>query len=115
APSIDAQTGRIVMRAEVDNRDNVLLPGQFVRVELALQTFDDVVLINPTTVSQGPDGPQVYVVNGTEQAQARPVTLGPKINGKQVILDGLSAGDKLIVNGHVAVRDGAPVMITNGQ
>ena len=115
APSIDAQTGRIVMRAEVDNRGNVLLPGQFVRVELALQTFDDVVLINPTTVSQGPDGPQVYVVNGTEQAQARPVTLGPKVNGKQVILDGLSAGDKLIVNGHVAVRDGAPVMITNGQ
>src|SRR5690554_3854282 len=115
APSIDAQTGRIVMRAEVDNRGNVLLPGQFVRVELALQTFDDVVLINPTTVSQGPDGPQVYVVNGTEQAQARPVTLGPKVNGKQVILDGLSAGDKLIVNGHVAVRDGAPIMITNGQ
>lgn len=115
APSIDAQTGRIVMRAEVDNRGNVLLPGQFVRVELALQTFDDVVLINPTAVSQGPDGPQVYVVNGTEQAQARPVTLGPKVNGKQVVLDGLSAGDKLIVNGHVAVRDGAPVMITNGQ
>ncbi|MCH8500398.1 MAG: efflux RND transporter periplasmic adaptor subunit [Aliidiomarina sp.] len=115
APSIDAQTGRIVMRAEVDNREKILLPGQFVRVELALQTFDNIVLIDPTTVSQGQDGPQVYVVNGTEQAQARPVTLGPKVNGKQVILNGLSAGDKLIVNGHVAVRDGAPVMITNGQ
>lgn len=115
APSVDAHTGRIVMRAEVDNRDGKLLPGQFVRVELALQSFDDVVLIDPTTVSQGPNGPQVYVVNGTEQAQARPVKLGPKVNGKQVILDGLSAGDKLIINGHVAVRDGAPVMITNGQ
>lgn len=115
APSVDAQTGRVVMRAEVDNTSAALLPGQFVRVELALQAFDDIVLIDPTTVSQGPEGPQVYVVNGTDQAQARPVTLGPKVNGKQVVLDGLSAGDKLIVNGHVAVRDGAPVMITNGQ
>ena len=74
--SVDTQTGRVVMRAEVDNTNAELLPGQFVRVELALQAFDDVVLIDPTTVSQGPDGPQVYVVNGTEQAQARPSNIG---------------------------------------
>jgi len=40
------------------------------------------------------------------------VELGPVIDGKQVILSGLDDGDQLVVNGHVALGDGAPVDVS---
>jgi len=108
---IDPMTGSVQMRAQVPNPDGELIPGQFVRVRLALQTFDDVFLIDPRAVSEGPQGPQVFTVSD-DTAEARVVELGPVIDGKQVILSGLDEGDQLVVNGHVALGDGAPVDVT---
>lgn len=113
---VDARTGSVTVRAEFPNPDGQLLPGQFVRVRLALNKFEDVFLIDPTAVSEGPNGAQVFTINGEDKADARPVRLGPIIDGKQVILDGLAPGDRLVVNGHVALRDGAQTVVAaNGQ
>lgn len=109
---INPNTSRIAMRGVFQNPDRVLSSGEFVRVIVTLKTYDQAVLVPPSVLSQGPQGPQVYVVaNGA--AQARPVTLGPLVGERQIILAGLAEGEQLIINGHVAVRDGAPVHVTN--
>lgn len=109
---IDAMTGGVQMRAQFPNPDGDLIPGQFVRVRLALESFDSVFLIEPSAVGEGPEGPQVFVVED-DTAHARQVELGPIVEGKQVILDGLSEGEQLVINGQVALGDGAPVSVTS--
>lgn len=107
---IDTMTGSVQMRAEFPNPDGDLIPGEFVRVRLALDQFDEVFLIDPSAVGEGPEGPQVFIVE-EDTARARPVGLGPVIDGKQVILSGLDEGDQLVVNGQVALGDGASVSL----
>lgn len=84
------------------------MPGQFVRVRVLVQELDDVFLIPQEGVGQGPEGPRVFVVE-EEQAQARNVELGPIVDGRQVVLSGLEAGDRIIVSGLVNLQDGMPV------
>lgn len=111
---IDPRTDSIHMRAVFPNPEGELLPGQFVRLQLPLRAFRDVVLIDPKAVSEGPTGPQVFTVgdnaaSGEQTTRARPVELGPVISGRQVVLTGLSAGDQLVVNGQVSLRPGVAV------
>ncbi|SFC48754.1 membrane fusion protein, multidrug efflux system [Marinospirillum celere] len=111
--SIDARTGSVSARAVFPNPEGVLIPGQFVRVSLVLQTFEDAVVIPQTAVIEGSQGTQVFVLAEDNKAEARAVELGPVTNGKQVILSGLQAGEQLIINGQVALHDGAAVQVTN--
>jgi len=110
---INSSTSRIAMRAVFKNPDLVLSSGEFVRVVVTLEKYSHAVTVHPSVLSQGPNGPQVYVVNDQSVAEARAVTLGPIVAEGQIILSGLAEGESLIVNGHVAVRNGAPVQVTN--
>jgi membrane fusion protein (multidrug efflux system) len=53
----------------------------------------------------------VFVVGEGSVAQARVVTLGPVVAAGQVVVDGLAAGERVVVNGQVALRDGAAVNV----
>ncbi|WP_460312872.1 efflux RND transporter periplasmic adaptor subunit [Aliiglaciecola aliphaticivorans] len=108
ANRVDEESASIVMRAEFTNPDNLLIPGQLIRVRVLLGHYDEAFLIDPTAVSQGANGPFVYVVN-KDKAESRQVELGPEIDGKQVIIDGLVDGDQLVINGHVSLTDGTSV------
>lgn len=108
ANRVNEESASVVMRAEFTNPDNLLIPGQLIRVRVLLGHYDEAFLIDPTAVSQGTDGPFVYVVNN-DKAEQRQVELGPEIDGKQVITDGLVEGEKLVINGLVALSDGATV------
>lgn len=114
--SIDPRTDSIQMRAVFPNPEGDLLPGQFVRLQLPLRTFTNVVLIEPKAVTEGPAGPQVFTVENAEAAdtgtaRSRPVQLGPVIEGLQIVTTGLAAGDQLVVNGQVSLRPGSSVQV----
>jgi membrane fusion protein, multidrug efflux system len=109
ASTVDPHTGSVMVRAVFPNPDGKLNPGALARVRLAVTRLDGVYRVDAAAVSQGAGGPVVFVVDGVETARARPVELGPVLNGEQVILDGLEDGDRVIVNGQVALRDGARV------
>ena len=111
--SIDPRTGTVSARAIFSNPEGELVPGQFVRISLTLQKLNDIVLIDQTAVSDGPQGPQVFIIQDDNKAKATPVELGPVVDGQQVILSGLQPGDQLVVNGQVALHEGADVQITN--
>lgn len=109
ASTADSATGNVMVRAVFPNPDHVLQPGARVRVRLVVRQLEDALLVDETALAQGTSGPVVYVVSEEGTARSRAVQPGPRVNGRQVILEGLSAGDRVIVNGQVAVRDGAPV------
>lgn len=109
ASTVDARTGSFNVRAEFPNPDGRLAPGALARVRVPVERMESVHLVESTAVSQGPAGPMVFVVEGENTARARPIKLGPTIEGRQVVLSGLADGDRVVVNGQVALRDGAKV------
>lgn len=112
--SIDPRTGSVSARAVFPNPDGVLVPGQFVRVRVMMQTLPVAFVIPAEAVGQGPEGPQVFVVEAG-QARVRPVVLGPVTADGQVILSGLSAGEQLVISGQIMLGEGAPVTVLNSD
>jgi membrane fusion protein, multidrug efflux system len=107
---IDPLTGTVTARAIFANPDRQLVPGQLVRIRLLLQRLDGVFLIPPAAVGSDRNGQRVFVVGEDDTVQLRPVELGPVVAGRQVILSGLAAGDRLVINGQVALGPGLAVM-----
>lgn len=111
ASTIDPQTGTVSARAIFDNPDDLLIPGQFVRVQVLLQTLDDIILIPESAVVQGPEGASVFVVDENNSVHFQPITLGSVTAEGQIVLAGLNAKDTVVINGQVGLRPDMPVNI----
>ena len=97
--SVDPSTGQITLRAELPNPKGLLLPGLYVRVRLAQAEVDGAVWLPQQAVARGATGASVLVVADDGSVSARPVKLGPAQDGKALVLGGLKAGEKVIVDG----------------
>src|SRR5690554_981712 len=115
ASTLDPRTGSVSARAVFPNPDHLVVPGQFVRVRVELQSFEGVITVPEKSVGQGPEGPVVFVVDDEGKARVRLVELGPVSDGRQILLSGLQAGDRFIVEGLSNLRDGAPVNVVNAS
>ncbi|MBO9829058.1 efflux RND transporter periplasmic adaptor subunit [Xanthomonas sp. A2111] len=92
-------TGTIHVRALLDNADRRFTPGLFARVRLLGSGRFDAVLIDDRAVLTDQDRKYVYVVDKDGKAQRRDVQLGRSAEGLRIVQSGLSAGDKVIVDG----------------
>ncbi|WP_166839235.1 efflux RND transporter periplasmic adaptor subunit [Rheinheimera pleomorphica] len=101
---IDAQTGTIRLRASFANSDNQLLPGLYAKLRLAGSASYDGVLIDEKAIGTDLNNKFVLVVNDTNQLEYRAVELGEKLDGLRIINKGLSAVDRIVVNGLQRVR-----------
>lgn len=108
---IDSGTGSVDLRAELANADGALLPGQFVRVRLVGIERPDAILVPQRAVQQGAQGKFVYVVGADDTAEARPVEVGDWLGSDWIVESGLSAGERVIVDGTVKVQPGAKVAV----
>ncbi|MDH5834325.1 MdtA/MuxA family multidrug efflux RND transporter periplasmic adaptor subunit [Luteimonas kalidii] len=107
---IDTETGTLRLRALFANDDDGLFPNQFVNVRL--QLGDDETLVIPDAAVQfGGDGTYVYVVNDDNTAAVRPVVLGAGSGGRVAVLDGIAAGDRVVLEGIDRLREGAEVEV----
>ncbi|WP_407075010.1 efflux RND transporter periplasmic adaptor subunit [Roseateles sp.] len=104
--SVDASTGQITLRAELPNPQGTLLPGLYVRVRLAQAEVTDGIWLPQQAVSRGAQGDTVLVVGEDGSVTARPVKLGPPRTGQSLVLSGLKAGEKVIVDGLQKARAG---------
>ena len=109
AQRVDLQTGTIEARAIFPNPDGALIPGQFVRIVIKGVTLQDAIVIPSQAINQGPQGPSVFVVGENNAAQAKLVRLGQEVAGGLVVQNGLKSGERVIVEGVIRVRPGAPV------
>jgi membrane fusion protein (multidrug efflux system) len=78
-------------------------------VRIRGNTLPDTIVIPKEAVSQGPQGPSVFIVRENDVAEARPIKLGPELAGGWVVREGLKGGERVIVDGIIRVRPGAAV------
>ena len=109
ASRIDPVLGTQQLRATFDNTDQSLLPGQFVRARVITGEHPGVFLVPQVAVQTSDLGKSVYVVNEKNEVTVRPVVAGKWIGTDWVILDGLKAGDRVIVDNIIKLRPGALV------
>lgn len=107
---IDPTLGTQQFRAEFENGDSKLLPGQFVRVRLLTGMRDGVYLVPQSAVIQSDQTRLVMVAGPDNKVAPRPVQAGDWYGKDWVILGGLQPGDKVIVDNLMKLRPGAPVM-----
>ena len=106
---VDPQTGTIRARAIFDNKDGVLLPGQFVRMTIDLGLRKNAIVVPPRAIVQSQADRMVMVVDADNKVIPRPVKLGPVVTDGVLIDSGLNAGDRYIVEGLMKARPGAVV------
>lgn len=111
--NIDSATGTITLRAVFDNPDRQLIPGQFVRVRLVLQRYENQITVPTQAVGADAQGPQVYVVQDNATVEKRAVELGAIIDDRQIITEGLQPGERVVVNGQVGLMPGMAVKMSN--
>ena len=109
ATAIDARLGTQQLRAEFDNANEQLLPGQFVKVSIGAGQRDNVFLVPQAAVIQTEKTNLVFVVDADGKAQARTVQTGDWIGADWAITSGLNAGDRVIVDNLLKVRPGIAV------
>jgi membrane fusion protein (multidrug efflux system) len=110
ASQIDPTLGTQQFRAEFDNSEGKLLPGQFVRVRLLTGMREGVFLVPQSAVVQMEQGRLVMIAGPDNKVAPRPIQAGDWYGKDWVILGGLQAGDKVIVDNLMKLRPGAPVM-----
>ncbi len=118
---IDPQTGTASVRASIPNpllqsgsrkADHLLKPGQFVRGKIVGWQRPNTIAVPQKAVVQSAVGSFVYVLDKDNKAEVRPVKLGSWSGTDWIVLDGLAAGDRVVVDGVMKVVPGAPVKTT---
>ena len=107
--AVDPNTGAVSMRAEFPNPRRELLPGMFVRVRFAQAKADQLITLPQRAVQMTPNGASVLVVDKEGKVAPRPVKLGGMSGATWTVLSGLSAGEQVIVEGHMKARPGSTV------
>ena len=109
APSVDQSTDTVVARAVFPNPDRVLIPGQFVTVVVRQKLSVSKHVLPQAAIQQDSQGYFVLVIDRENKVELRRVTAGRQIDTDWVIEDGLTSGERVIVQGIQKVRPGMTV------
>lgn len=108
---IDTTTGTLKFKGLFENRDLALFPNQFVNVRLLADTLRQVTLAPAAAIQFGNDGTFAYVVNEQSTVNVRKLKVGASDGEHSVILEGLKAGERLVLEGTDRLREGTKVEV----
>ncbi len=106
---IDIATGTLKFKGTFQNSDHALFPNQFVNVRLLADTLKQVVLAPAAAIQFGNDGTFAYVVNAENTINVRKLKVGASDGENTVIVEGLAAGERLVLEGTDRLREGTKV------
>jgi multidrug efflux system membrane fusion protein len=106
---IDPASGTIRARAVFENTDHILLPGMSVTVHMGANGDERYILVPERAIGTDQDRKFVYVAGEDGVVAYREIEVGESVNGSRVVLSGLSAGDKVIVEGIMKIQPGMTV------
>jgi membrane fusion protein, multidrug efflux system len=109
--AVQSGTGTVNLRATIQNADHHFWPGQFVNVQLILSVTHSAVLIPNQATQTSQKGPYVYVVKPDDTVEFRTVTLGQREDDNVVVMSGVTAGERVVLTGQLAVTPGAKVRV----
>ncbi len=106
---IDAASGTLRLKARLDNPDQALWPGQTVDVRLILGDRAGALVVPESAVQRGAEGLFVYVVNPDGRVRLQAVRTAVVQDGLAVVDDGLSAGQRVVIDGQYKLRPGLKI------
>jgi len=106
---VDQATGTITARAQIDNHDYSLLPGQYARIRLHLRDDPDALMVPQAALGSGQLGKYLYVVGKDNVVEQRIVSLGAAYQGLVTIEKGVAEGDQVIDGNLQKIGPGMPV------
>jgi membrane fusion protein (multidrug efflux system) len=113
-PQVDANSRLVSVRAAVDNSEGRLLPGQFLRVRVALPPEEGVIAVPQTSVISSLYGDSIYVIreaDGVLTVEQVFVRLGRRAGGLIEVTEGLADGDQIVTSGQNRLSNAAKVVI----
>ncbi|MGH7087400.1 MAG: MdtA/MuxA family multidrug efflux RND transporter periplasmic adaptor subunit [Stellaceae bacterium] len=113
--AIDPATGTVKLRADFPNPGELLFPNQFVNAHLLIDTLKDATVIPAAAVQRGQPGTFVYLIKPDDTVTVRKVTLGPQQGESVAVTQGLSPGDKIVLDGADKLKEGAKIALRQEQ
>ena len=109
-------TGTVALRAIIENPNNSLLAGMYVRAKISMPEARDYLVVKQSTVVRSQSGlPSVFIVDDNNQVVKKSVVLGNEVDNGWVVKEGLEAGDKVIINNFSKVKNGLTVIVDNAS
>ncbi|MEO1113715.1 MAG: efflux RND transporter periplasmic adaptor subunit [Pseudomonadota bacterium] len=112
---VETATDTVELRAQFENKDALLIPGQVVTVTFQDPDANDVVVVPQTAIQLDAKGHFVFVLGKDDTVERRDVTLGDQVGRDWVVQSGLKAGDPVVIQGLQKIHEGAKVKPTETQ
>jgi len=109
--TITAQTGTVLLKTRVSNKNEILWPGQFTNVRIVLKIEPEAVVVPEAAVQPGQAGSYVYLIDSNSKVQVQPVQISRQIGNEVVIAAGIKSGDQVITEIPQALEQGATVRL----
>lgn len=113
--TVDPQTGTMKAEASFPNPGSYLRPGQFARLRVAVAERENAILVPQRAIQEMQGAKTVLVVDEKNIVSVRTIKIGDKAEKNVVVLDGLSGGEMVIVEGMQKVRPGSLVSPSTGE
>ena len=108
--AVEESTGSVTLRALFPNPDGDLLPGMFVRAKLPEGERSEAILVPQKGIARDSTGQATaMVINDNDQVERRNVTTERAVGNRWLIAEGLSGGDRLVVEGLQKIQPGMTV------
>lgn len=109
---INAQTATMAVYAQTDNKDNKLIPGNYVNVTVSMDKFRPMILVPQTAISQDATGQYVMTVNDQGAVVQKYVKIGDVVGDQYVVISGLNDGDRVVTIGQQKLQNGQQVNVS---
>ena len=114
SPNVDLQTGTVGVRAIIDNPEQQLLSGMYVKIHVPYRYVSNALLIPETSIGTNQTGRFVYILGTDNRVELNPVTVGVlEPDGMREIVSGIRPGDRYIVDALMSVRPGMQIKPKN--
>jgi multidrug efflux system membrane fusion protein len=111
--TVDQTTGTFKLKAEFQNTDGALWPGEFINAHLVLRTVHNGVVVPAAVIQTGAKGSYVYVVKADSTVDMRSVKVLQTENNTSLVESGLQAGEQVVTAGQFKLQQGVKVRVTD--
>ena len=106
---IDPSTGAMTLEAQFKNTDNIIRPGQYVKLKLVTEYRNNAILIPQRSVNEMQGLFQVFTVADSNKLTLKLIKIGPQYNMSYIVEEGLSKGDRIVIGGTQMLRSGSVI------
>ena len=109
---VDTTTGMVKLKAEFDNQDQALWPGELVTAQVTERIDRNALVVPSIAVQSGQKGPYLFVVTPNNTVKVAQVTVGQTVGDVTALRSGVAEGDNIVVSGQSRLTDGTSMQVT---